>query len=165
MILSPSLRHRAACIDNYIQVLCELHKQFHWPFPPSSTSTTPSSVREQVVMTTNELSTDRKLPESENVDNLESSLDITKGGLKRLNRPPDLNISGNHTQIETVEATVGGEVEESTGEHQIEEEVIVHSSTPSKLSGTGSYSYSSENFVKPPSCEFIIDVPLINSLY
>lgn len=116
-------------------------------------------------MTTNELSTDRKLPESENVDNLESSLDITKGGLKRFNRPPDLNISGNHNQIETVEATVGREVEESTGEHQIEEEVIVHSSTPSKLSGTGSYSYSSENFIKPPSCEFIFDVPLNDSLF
>ena len=114
-------------------------------------------------MTTNELSTDQKLPENENVDNLESSLDITKRGLKRLNRPPDLNISGTHSQIETVEATVGGEEEESTGEHQIEEEVIVHSSTPSKLSGTGSYSYSSENFIKPPSCEFIIDVPLIDS--
>lgn len=154
-------RHRAACIDNYVQVLCDLHKQFHWPFPPSSLSTTPSSST-STTHTTREPSlagnTDNINPihyhhrkvSNEREDSLENSL--SKMGIKRLNRPPDLNISGGvNSMVQVVEAKVNNERGMgSEGEEEIQE-VIVQSSTPSR----GSYSFTSDNIMPTqlPSCK------------
>ncbi|XP_019849671.1 PREDICTED: RAB6A-GEF complex partner protein 1-like isoform X2 [Amphimedon queenslandica] len=153
-------RHRAACIDSYVQVLCDLHKQFHWPFPPSSTLTTPSSIATPSGLGSNtryypvvsDPKQIRVTPDRE--DNPDSSLESSSRlGLKRSNRPPDLNIPGTNGKVEVVAVNEEGKGEAEM-EQQLIQEVIFQSSTPSKVSGgTG----SSENFIKPTSSDKVCD--------
>lgn len=86
----------------------------------------------------------------------EDSID-SKTNLRRPNRPPDLKIAldDNIAHVGTVVETV------MAASSDIEEEVVTtvqqqHSSTPSKLSGNGSYSFASESMIKNISSEFII---------
>lgn len=144
--LSLSYRHRAACIDNYVQILSDLHKQFHWPFPPSSTLTTPSSTAtpggiggESNTREHHLISDPKHLRvSSEREDIVESSLEsASKLGLKRSNRPPDLNIPRTNGRVEVVavDESGGGGLREEEVEQQLIQEVIIQSSTPSKFSG------------------------------
>jgi hypothetical protein len=141
-------RHRAACIDNYIQVICDLHKQFNWPFPSSSALTTPgsthSSTRDHHVNTS---SSSMQPSNEQKEDYIDPNSSWTKGGIKRSNRPPDLNIKGTGSKSQVIETVIDQQ-------QQIEQEVIVHSSTPSKLSDIGSYS---DSIVKPTlSCKVML---------
>ena len=73
---------------------------------------------------------------------------LSKSGIKRTNRPPDLNIPVTPSTTEVVEPSI----DSTLIEQKINEEVVVQSSTPSKLSAAGSYDNSLK---RASSCEFV----------
>ena len=165
-------RHRAAHIDDYVKALLDLHKQFRWPLPLSSNLTTPtsknsdilvqisvphqtSSVKEDLDNVTRENTADEMIPTPEN------SIDF-KANFRRPNRPPDLSIPSENVEVKVVETETivetlaSSELTASSSTTAIDEDIIVHSSTPSKLSATESYSFVSDSMIKNTSSEYIV---------
>ena len=153
-----SNRHRAAHVDNYVKALLELHKQFHWPLPPFSILTTPTSRDDTTPNPPQSLQVTDNNPGivKDKLDEVKVPVDLAdfKANMRRPNRPPDLSIptdaGHNNRVIETDTVTMDSLLPSTTTPSSIEEEVIVRhtSSTPSKLSAAESYSLVSESFIK-----------------
>ena len=77
-------------------------------------------------------------------DEMNDSLSSSRGGLKRSNRPPDLHLD--QSPVEGVKREVG--VVTVAEDH----DMMFASSTPSKMSTTGSYSALSHSTLRVNSC-------------
>lgn len=149
-------RYRAARVDDFVETLRDLHKQFHWPLPHYSQSATPSSVfREDNAMVVKYSQGLQATPPQDH-DETEESLSSSPSGLKRSNRPPDLNLD--QSQVEEVRR------EEEVGVVPVSEdqEVMLASSTPTKMSTTGSCSALSHSTLRAHSCEYSVSQPCYN---
>lgn len=154
-------RHRAARIEDYIKTLCELHKQFHWPFPASSTLNTPTSVTMETItpVMSSEYNHDGEEKEErvdEGKQDDSEELEDSPSVLRRPNRPPDLNISGVDAKMNIVETEITdvGVIPPQANVDIVkdDEAVIIHNSTPTK-SATGSYSFVSDSLIKNSSVD------------